>query len=39
MFQFGLFRMMVYGPFLVIGSVLTDRHLGGSSAWALILSA
>jgi MFS family permease len=37
--QFGLFRMMVYGPFLVLGSVLANRYLGGSSAWALILSA
>ena len=37
--QFGLYRMMVYGPFVVLGSVLADRYLGGSSAWALILSA
>jgi MFS family permease len=37
--QFGLFRMMVYGPFMVLGSVLADRNLGGSSSWALILSA
>jgi hypothetical protein len=26
--QFGLFRMMVYGPFLVLGSVLANRYLG-----------
>ncbi len=37
--QFGLFRMMVYGPFMVLGSVLANRYLGGSSSWALILSA
>jgi MFS family permease len=37
--QFGLFRMLVYGPFLVLGSALADRYLGGSTAWALILSA
>jgi hypothetical protein len=37
--QFGLFRMMVYGPFLVLGSVPANRYLGGSSAWALVLSA
>lgn len=37
--QFGLYRLMVYGPFIVLGAVITDRHLGGASAWALILSA
>jgi MFS family permease len=37
--QFGLYRMVVYGPFLVLGSVLADRYMGGSSAWALILSS
>jgi MFS family permease len=37
--QFGLFRMMVYGPFMVLGSVLANRYLDGSSSWALILSA
>jgi len=37
--QFGLFRMLVYGPFLILGSALADRFLGGSTAWALILSA
>ena len=37
--QFGLYRLMVYGPFIVLGAVLADRHMGGSSAWALILSA
>lgn len=37
--QFGLFRMMVYGPFMVLGSVLANHYLGGSSSWALILSA
>ncbi|MDE3139497.1 MAG: MFS transporter, partial [Acidobacteriota bacterium] len=37
--QFGLYRLMVYGPFIVLGAVTTDRRLGGASAWALILSA
>jgi MFS family permease len=37
--QFGLFRMIVYGPFMVLGSVLANSYLGGSSSWALILSA
>lgn len=37
--QFGLFRLMVYGPFIILGAVTTDRHMGGASAWALILSA
>lgn len=37
--QFGLFRMMVYGPFMVLGSVLANRSLNGASSWALILSA
>jgi MFS family permease len=37
--QFGLYRLMVYGPFIVLGAVMTDRHMGGASAWALILSA
>jgi hypothetical protein len=30
---------MVYGPFIILGAVITDRHMGGASAWALILSA
>jgi Transmembrane secretion effector len=37
--QFGLFRLIVYGPFIILGAVITDRHMGGASAWALILSA
>lgn len=37
--QFGLYRLMVYGPFIVLGAVMTDRRMGGASAWALILSA
>ncbi len=37
--QFSLFRLIVYGPFIVLGAVITDRHMGGASAWALILSA
>jgi MFS family permease len=37
--QFGLYRMVVYGPFIVLGAVLADRYMGGASAWALILSA
>ena len=37
--QFGLYRLMVYGPFIVLGAVMTDRHMGGAIAWALILSA
>ena len=37
--QLGLYRLMVYGPFIILGAVTTDRHPGGASAWALILSA
>jgi hypothetical protein len=37
--QFGLYRLMVYGPFIILGAVMTDRHMGGASAWAQILSA
>lgn len=37
--QFGLFRMMVYGPFLVLGAVLAKNSPGGASSWGLILSA
>lgn len=37
--QFGLFRMMVYGPFLVLGAVLAKNSSGGASSWGFILSA
>ena len=37
--QFGLFRMMVYGPFLVLGAVIARDSGGGASSWGLILSA
>lgn len=37
--QFGLLHMFSLAPLLVLGVVVADKSLGGSSAWGLILSA
>jgi hypothetical protein len=37
--QFGLFGLLSYAPFVVIGAVIADRTLGGATAWGLILAA
>jgi hypothetical protein len=37
--QFGLSRMMVYGPFLVLGAAIAKNSPGGATSWGLILSA
>jgi predicted MFS family arabinose efflux permease len=37
--QFGLFNLLVYAPFMVLGAVIADRTLGGAAAWGLILAA
>jgi len=37
--QFGLFHLLVYAPFMVLGAVIAERTLGGATAWGLILAA
>ncbi|HEY4703753.1 MAG TPA: MFS transporter, partial [Streptosporangiaceae bacterium] len=37
--QFGLFGLLAYAPFMVLGAVIADRTLGGATAWGLILAA
>ena len=37
--QFGLFDLLAYAPFMVLGAVIADRTLGGATAWGLILAA
>ncbi len=37
--QFGLFHLLVYAPFMVLGAVVANRTLGGATAWGLILTA
>ncbi len=37
--QFGLFHLLVYAPFMVLGAVVSNTTLGGASAWGLILTA
>ena len=37
--QFGLFNLLAYAPFMVLGAVIADRTLGGATAWGLILAA
>ncbi len=34
-----LFNAIVYAPFLVLGPIVADEHLGGGSSWGLILAA
>jgi MFS family permease len=37
--QFGLFHLLVYAPFMVLGAVVANTTLGGSTAWGFILTA
>jgi len=37
--QFGLFHLLVYAPFMVLGAVVANNTLGGATAWGLILTA
>ncbi len=37
--QSGLFHLLVYAPFMVLGAVVSNTTLGGASAWGLILTA
>lgn len=37
--QFGLFHLLAYAPFMVLGAVVAKTHLGGATAWGLILTA
>jgi hypothetical protein len=37
--QFGLFHLLVYAPFMVLGAVVANTTLGGATAWGLILTA
>jgi hypothetical protein len=36
--QFGLFSLVVYGPFIVLGAGVADTRLGGAAAWGTILT-
>jgi MFS family permease len=37
--QFGLFNLIAYPPFFVLGAVVARDRLGGARAWGLILAA
>jgi predicted MFS family arabinose efflux permease len=37
--QFGLFHLLVYAPFMVLGAVIASTTLGGPAAWGFILTA
>ena len=37
--QFGLFHLLVYAPFMVLGAVVAHSTLGGAAAWGYILAA
>jgi len=37
--QFGLFHLLVYAPFMVLGAVVASTSLGGATAWGFILTA
>lgn len=37
--QFGLFHLLVYAPFMVLGAVVANTTLGGATAWGFILTA
>ncbi len=37
--QFALFNLLVWAPFLVLGPVAAQRHLGGANAWGLIMTS
>ncbi len=36
--QFTLFNLLTWGPYLVLGPVLTRQYLGGARAWGAILA-
>jgi predicted MFS family arabinose efflux permease len=36
--QLSVFQILVFGPYLVLGPILTNRHFGGPTSWGLILS-
>ncbi|MFJ9775283.1 MFS transporter [Kitasatospora sp. NPDC101157] len=35
--QVGLFNLLVWAPFLVLGPLLSQRELGGARAWGLVM--
>jgi MFS family permease len=37
--QFTLFNLLVWGPFLVLGPVLSKEYLGGAGAWGAVMAA
>ena len=37
--QFGFVHMLVVAPTMVLGAVVAETHLGGATAWGLILAA
>jgi hypothetical protein len=37
--QFGLFHLLVYAPFMVLGAVIANGSHGGATAWGLVLTA
>ncbi len=37
--QFALFNLIVWGPFLLLGPVLSHQYLGGARAWGTIMAA
>ena len=37
--QFALFNLIVWGPFLVLGPVLSRQYLGGAGAWGAITAS
>jgi hypothetical protein len=37
--QFALFNLIVWGPYLVLGPVLSRQYLGGARAWGTIMAA
>jgi MFS family permease len=37
--QFGMFHLLVYAPFMVLGAVVAASSHGGAAAWGIILTA
>jgi MFS family permease/protein-S-isoprenylcysteine O-methyltransferase Ste14 len=37
--QFALFNLIVWGPYLLLGPVLSRQYLGGARAWGTIMAA
>ncbi|MFI9360546.1 MFS transporter [Kitasatospora sp. NPDC053057] len=37
--QMGLFNLLVWAPFLVLGPLISQRELGGARAWGLVMGA